>query len=215
MSFCCKICQSAVTSMVDKKKELTYYRCSFCGFVYLDDASVVNQFVEQKHYEKHNNSFECTGYVQMFETFFKDAIEVYAHKIKTILDFGCGEEAVFAQLLKEKGFDVDVYDLYFHSKKIYLNKKYDLITSTEVFEHLKNPQAVLEELTASLNVNGYLVLMTKFPPQEDSVFLAWWYRRDITHISFFTPKSFEIMAKKCGLKLCKTINNNIAVFQKC
>ena len=211
---CCKICHSKVISLVDKKKELTYYRCTLCGFICLDDRSIVSHIIEKKHYEKHNNTFECTGYVKMFETFFKDSIEAYAHNIKTILDFGCGEEAVFSKLLEEKGFDVDIYDFYFHPKKIYKNKQYDLITSTEVFEHLKEPQSILTELTASLNTDGYLILMTKFPPNDDEDFLDWWYRRDITHISFFTPKSFEIMANKIGLRVLNIIDDNIVVFQK-
>jgi predicted TPR repeat methyltransferase/rubredoxin len=201
--------------MVDEKIEQTYYRCSSCGFIYLDDTSIVSTIVEKKHYEKHNNSFECAGYVAMFEKFFQDTIQLYAKEIKTILDFGCGEEAVFSQILKKKGFEVDVYDLYFHPEKIYKSKKYDLITSTEVFEHLKEPQSVLQELTSSLNSKGYLILMTKFPPKDDKEFLDWWYRRDITHISFFTPKSFEIMGNEVGLNVLKTLDDNIVVFQKC
>jgi len=215
MSYSCKICHSLVSRIMDKKKELTYYRCSACGFVYLDDTSIVSSFVEKKHYEKHNNSFECTGYVAMFEKFFQESIEAYVKDIKTILDFGCGEEAVFSQLLKKKGFEVDIYDLYFHPEKIYKTKKYDLITSTEVFEHLKEPQPILKELASSLHSKGYLILMTKFPPKDDKEFLDWWYRRDITHISFFTPQSFEIMGEEVGLKVLKIINDNIVVFQKC
>lgn len=109
---------------------------------------------------------------------------------------------------------VDQYDLYFFPEKVYQNKKYDLITSTEVFEHLQKPIEILETLVKHINDNGYIILMTKFPPDDDKTFLDWWYRRDVTHISFFTPKSFEIMAEKVGLKVLKTINENIVVFQK-
>jgi len=70
-------------------------------------------------------------------------------------------------------------------------------------------------LVEHINPNGYLALMTKFPPKDNQAFLNWWYRRDPTHISFFTPKSFEIMAEKVGLKVLKIVNENIVVFQKC
>jgi 2-polyprenyl-3-methyl-5-hydroxy-6-metoxy-1,4-benzoquinol methylase len=89
-----------------------------------------------------------------------------------------------------------------------------LITSTEVFEHLKEPKAVLKTLVNSLNDKGYIILMTQFPPSDDEEFLKWWYRRDITHISFFTPKSFQIMAEELGLKVLKIMDKNIVVFQK-
>ena len=201
--------------MEDKKKKLFYYRCEFCGFTYLDDTQIVDRDSEKKHYEKHNNSFECTGYVKMFDTFIEEAIEPYILNIKTVLDFGCGHTPVLAELLKRKKLEVDHYDLYFFPEKIYETKKYDLITSTEVFEHLKEPKIVLKTLINALNNNGYIILMTQFPPCDDKEFLNWWYRRDITHISFFTPKSFEIMAEEMGLKVLKIVNKNIVVFQKC
>jgi len=210
----CKICQSAVSSMVDLKKKVTYYRCFECGFVSLDDRDMVDEVIEKKHYEKHNNTLECTGYVEMFKNFITVALSPYLQNIETVLDFGCGEEAVLGEILKEKGLEVDIYDIYFYPKKVYEEKQYDLITSTEVFEHLQYPKKILKTLVNSLNSDGYIVLMTKFPPKNDKEFLAWWYRRDITHISFFTPKSFEIMAEEVGLKVLKTINENMVVFQK-
>jgi hypothetical protein len=73
---------------------------------------------------------------------------------------------------------------------------------------------VLELLSNHTKERGYIILMTKFPPSDDREFLAWWYRRDVTHISFFTPKSFEVMARSIGLEVLQTIDENIVVFQK-
>jgi cyclopropane fatty-acyl-phospholipid synthase-like methyltransferase len=150
----------------------------------------------------------------MFEEFIEMVVVPYEKEIKTALEFGCGTGPVLAELLSRRGMEVDKYDLYFYPQKIYKDKKYDLITSTEVFEHLQNPMKVLELLKKHTNDKGYIILMTKFPPDGDGEFLDWWYRRDVTHISFFTPKSFEIMANRLGLQLLKTINSNIAIFQK-
>ena len=209
----CKICQNKTRTIRDEKKNLSYYRCLSCGFVYLDDNSVIDSVSEKKQYELHNNSFESLGYVKMFKDFIEEAISPYEHNIKIALDFGCGPGPVLAELLRRKGMEVDQYDLYFSPQKVYEAKKYDLITSTEVFEHLQKPIEVLETLVQHIHDNGYIVLMTKFPPKDDTTFLNWWYKRDVTHISFFTPKSFEIMAEKVGLKMLKTINDNIVVFK--
>jgi len=210
----CKICDETTITIEDVKKKLFYYRCSSCGFVYLDDNHQVNSIEEKSKYDQHNNSLENEGYVQMFEDFIDLSIAPYLKNIKKVLDFGSGPEPVFSKLLERRGLEVEIYDLYYSPQKVYEGNRYDLITSTEVFEHLSKPLETLNLLVEHLNTNGYIVLMTKFPPQEDKVFLDWWYRRDPTHISFFTPKSFEVMAEKVGLKVLKTINENIVVFQK-
>jgi hypothetical protein len=211
----CKICQSDTTLLIERKRELLYYRCNACGFLYLDDKFIIGSEREKRQYDMHQNSFDSIGYVKMFEDFIARAIEPYEKDIKNALEFGCGSGPVLAELLYRRGINVDKYDLYFYPEKVYEGKQYDLITSTEVFEHLQKPMDILELLVEHINDNGYIALMTKFPPKDDDEFLAWWYRRDPTHISFFTPKSFEVMAKKVGLRVLKTIDKNIVVFQKC
>lgn len=211
----CKICKNKVSLIVDDKKSLIYYRCHSCGFVALDDKYVLDKIEEKCKYDQHNNSLENKGYVKMFEDFIDLAIEPYRKNIQTVLEFGSGPEPVLSKLLEHRGLEVDIYDLYYSPQKIYEGKKYDLITSTEVFEHLQNPLEILELLVKHLHTTAYMVVMTKFPPKDDKEFLAWWYRRDPTHISFFTAESFEFMAKSVGLKVLNTINKNIVVFQKC
>jgi 2-polyprenyl-3-methyl-5-hydroxy-6-metoxy-1,4-benzoquinol methylase len=210
----CKICNGKTRAIRDKKKELSYYRCLSCGFVYLDDSHIIDNQREKAHYEKHNNSFESLGYVKMFEDFIEVAVAPYEESIESALEFGCGTGAVLAELLSRRGMEVDRYDIYFHPQKIYEGKQYDLITSTEVFEHLQKPMEVLKLLAKHTKECGYIILMTKFPPADDREFIEWWYRRDITHISFFTPKSFEVMANKIGLKILKIVDKNIVIFQK-
>lgn len=210
----CKICHSKTITITDHKSSQIYYKCEECGFIYLDESWIIDATKEHSHYAKHNNTFECLGYVQMFEKFISTFISPLKKEIKTALDFGCGEGVVLAKLLDNEGFKTDFYDLFFYQTKVYENKKYDLITSTEVFEHLKDPLFYFELLKEHLNHNGYLIIMTKFPPQSDDEFLKWWYRRDITHISFFSKKSFEIIASRFNFKIINTNDQDVIVFQK-
>lgn len=120
------------------------------------------------------------------------------------------------EIMRQRGVKTECYDKFYQTKKVYIDKRYDLITSTEVFEHLDNPKEVLKLLASHLSPNGVIAIMTLFHTNKQEDFLKWWYRRDPTHIGFFTPKSVEIMAEKYGLKVLKHDNKRIITlaFQK-
>jgi hypothetical protein len=56
--------------------------------------------------------------------------------------------------------------------------------------------------------------MTSVPPVEDAKFLKWHYRREKTHISFFTLKALEVLAGACGLEIHYHDEKRITVFRK-
>ncbi len=128
----------------------------------------------------------------MFDDFLDYSIENL--HVKSVLDFGSGPTPVLAELLKKRGLRVEYFDKFYQPNEIYKNKKYDLIASTEVFEHLENPKKILKFLTSHLEPDGIIAIMTLFHSNKIDDFLKWWYRRDPTHITFFTPKSIEVMA---------------------
>ena len=75
-----------------------------------------------------------------FEKFIQTSILPFAPSGKDLLDFGSGPSPVLGEILKEKyEFNVDIYDYYFKPEKNYIGKKYDVITCTEVIEHIVNP----------------------------------------------------------------------------
>jgi 2-polyprenyl-3-methyl-5-hydroxy-6-metoxy-1,4-benzoquinol methylase len=116
--------------------------------------------------------------------------------------------------MQKRGANVDCYDKFYQTKPIFENKMYDLITSTEVFEHLFNPLDTLKELSHHLNPKGHIAIMTLFHARSMEHFWAWWYRRDPTHITFFTPRTFEVMAKMCDLEIIKTDEKRVIILQK-
>lgn len=174
----------------------------------MDKNKVIPPDQEKKEYSFHQNNFENEGYVNMFRDFIETAIRPYKAEIKTALDFGSGPGPVLAELLRREGFNVDIYDKHFAPEKVYLNKKYDLITATEVFEHLKDPVATLKLLKSRLNKNGIIAIMTLFHPNDEEHFKKWWYRRDSTHISFYTPRTFKLMANLVGMKILMVDGKN-------
>ena len=209
----CKICQNETRQVFDEQYNHNYYHCPNCEFIFLDENKIISPEQEKKEYSFHQNNFENEGYVQMFRDFIKKAILPHKAQIKTALDFGSGPGPVLAELLKQEGFRADIYDKHFAPEKVYENKKYDLITATEVLEHLKDPLGTLKLLKAHLNKNGILAIMTLFHNSNETDFLKWWYRRDSTHIAFYTPKTITIMANLLGLKIITLDKKNICVMQ--
>lgn len=205
----CKICNESVTIIDDIELNKKFFYCKHCELVFLDEQFYVSRENEKKQYNQHNNSLENEGYVNMFEEYLDFTLE--KQSIKTALDFGSGPTPVLAQLLKRRNLHVDCYDKFYQPQKIYENKQYDLITSTEVFEHLQNPKEVLNLLKMHLKPNGIIAIMTLFHTNKQEDFLKWWYRRDPTHITFFTPKTFEVLAYECGLKVLKHDNKRVII----
>jgi len=206
----CKICTKETDVL--KIKELVYHKCSNCGFIFLDDKFYPELDVQKERYELHNNSLENEGYVKMFEDFISKCILPFKDNSAKCLDFGSGPEPVLAELLKRRGFDVDIFDLHFTDDDSYMQKKYDVVCSTEVFEHLLDPITVLKKLVGLLSDGGIISIMTQFSDNQD--FEKWRYRNDITHMCFFSKKSLELMAENLGLKVLFMDERKLCVLAK-
>jgi len=179
----------------------------------MDESARIPEAAERLHYEKHENTPDNPGYVGMFREFIDRAVRPHHPEIRTALDFGCGPGPVLAALLAAEGTDVTVYDPFFAPDAAYRLKTYDLITATEVFEHLSDPAGTAGHLAGLLNPGGLLALMTLFHP-GDSGITDWWYRRDPTHISFFRPATLMRMAEQSRLRCVYQDTKRICVMKK-
>lgn len=210
----CRICRQPITSFYDARMECDFYHCESCEFIFKDPKAFVSHKRERQQYEQHNNSFENRGYVEMFRDFIHRCIIPYKSGIFSVLEFGSGPGPVLARLLEKEGFRVDIFDKFFSPEPVYKGKTYDLITSTEVIEHIADPLEIMAFFYDHLKPGGYLALMTQFHGNSKASFLNWWYRIDPTHISFFRPKSFEVIAEKIGFIPLYADDKKLIVLQK-
>ena len=206
MAYKCKICGSS-TREIHHPMFGNYHHCLVCDFISKDKDFIVTPKEEFEMYENHNNSIDDPRYVEFFYKFLNRAVFDYVGEGKEGFDFGSGPSPVLAQILEEyHGYRMDIYDLFYATDKSYVGKRYDLITSTEVVEHLEDPMPYFKLFAELLKDDGILAIMTLFHIKDQEDFKEWHYIRDHTHISFYTRKTFEYIAKVVGLKII--YNNN-------
>jgi SAM-dependent methyltransferase len=200
----CHICDEPTLMFIDEKHQMLYYHCTACEYIF-KDPSVYQELAEQKaRYDLHENEAENEGYRAYFQRFL-DFVLPLVQNPKNALDFGCGESSLLSSMLEEEGISCDYYDPLYHPNGLIDSKKYDMILSTEVFEHLHQPKEVFESLLDRLNIGGYLAIQTEFHPKEMGAFMNWYYTQDPTHIVFFTVKTFEVLS---GFSKCRLIDDN-------
>jgi SAM-dependent methyltransferase len=191
-----------------------FHECPYCEFIFKDSSIYPSYEDEKKQYDYHQNDEDNIGYVNYLNDFIQSAVFPFM-KNGHILDFGSGPNPVLAKLLKNQyGYQVDIYDYYYHHDLDYKNRTYDMITSTEVIEHLRNPMNYFNQFHDLLNPKGYLSMMTLFHPKNQEHFFKWFYIRDITHVSFYTVKTIEVIAEKTGFDMVYTNHHRYIVLIK-
>jgi hypothetical protein len=210
----CKIC-SNMTREIHQKTFGIYHVCDLCGFISKDKEDHVSAQAQHTIYDSHHNSIEDPVYVAYFNHFLSEAVFPFVNEGRYGLDFGSGPSPVLAQMLTDTyGYMMDIYDLFYSPHKSYINKTYDLITVTEVVEHLENPLDYLSLFRDHLNENGILSIMTQFHHNNDEDFLDWHYIRDRSHISFCNERTFEIIAEKLNLNIIYSDHKKLVTFRK-
>ena len=199
----CKLCNNPVITIMDLRNNWEFFHCRECEFIFKNPSNFVSKENELKQYNHHNNTMDSPGYVEMFENFIDATFGTNIDKIKNVLEFGSGPGPVLSELLKAKNLNVDLYDKYFSPQKVYEGKRYDLITSTEVIEHIEDITEIFEFFSSHIKSGGYLALMTQFHTNDTEDFKKWWYKNDPTHICFFRPHTFEVLAKMSGFEVLK------------
>lgn len=195
----CILCSSENVFPLEflKPSKREFFRCSQCDLIFVPEKYHLSPDEEVSRYRMHRNTLSNEGYVGMFLE--KIAIlQKYCHGTNKILDYGCGPSPVLAELLMREGFSCDIYDPYFFP--VFSEGPYDIVISTEVFEHLRDIRKELHMICKLIKPGGYLAVMTSL---HDNIcdFQNWWYASDPTHISFFGARTFEWMAKEHGFMI--------------
>ena len=206
----CPLCNYYFPTLQLKSDLREYWFCPKCCLVFVPSKFFITKEEEVKRYLEHENNLDNQGYVKMFQEKINTIKKICPETI-TILDYGCGYEPVLKTLMEREGFQTNAYDPIFFPNED-LQKEYNLIISTETFEHFKKPREELTRLIPKISNKGYLAVMTRFYPEKKKAlclesFSKWYYKRDPTHIVFYSQKTFSWIAEKFKMKIC--YNNEI------
>jgi hypothetical protein len=175
---------------------------------------------EKSEYDKHQNDVFDPFYRQFLSRLaspifdiFTEKFQAYAKGLKpdqnamlTHLDFGSGPGPALSVMFSEQGFNSECFDIFYNNDLSLLRPtddhanqlgRYDVVTLTEVIEHLTDPWTELERLWQLLNRRGLLGLMTKLVTDLES-FQHWHYKNDPTHIAFYSLQTLDFLAKRLG-----------------
>lgn len=197
MSIPCTLCNSQESTVFVEVSAQTpaYYRCAQCDLIYLNPAEHLSFSEEKQRYETHKNIPGDAGYEKFLRRLADPLLPLLTPGSKG-LDFGCGPGPALAALLRAQGFEMNIYDPYFAPDKKPLEQKYDFVTCTEVVEHFNFPKKSFELLMGLVKPGGLLGVMTQTPPGDPGVFLNWHYRRDPTHLNFYSSDCVDWIVKR-------------------
>lgn len=190
----CPLCDAgnpASPYVCDKRR--CYYRCLRCDLIWVDPADYLSRAGEKAEYDLHENSPQDPAYRRFLSRLAMPLMECLPQRASG-LDFGCGPGPALALMLREQGYKMALYDLFYFDNKALLEERYDFITATEVFEHLHKPQQVIAQLWGSLETGGILGIMTKLAGDQ-AAFEKWHYKNDPTHVCFYSRETFGWLAK--------------------
>lgn len=148
-----------------------------------------------------------------------------------ILDFGCGQGSLGAEMKKKgnivHGVDISTENVEIARSKLdnaiigdcrkpeslpFEEKSYDVVVLSDVLEHLSDPLTTLKDVKRYLNDNGYLLIsipnVASWTIRLGLLFGFFNYKDfgilDKTHIKFFTLKSSRQLISDAGLEILKT-----------
>jgi SAM-dependent methyltransferase len=194
----CRLCNSNDSVPVDAGTDKRgYYKCNCCHLIFVDSKYLPSAEKEKTRYLSHQNSPGNEGYLNFLKIIIEPSLS-YINPQMVGLDYGCGPEPVLSQMLKEKDITCFNYDPYFHQEHPFTS--YDFIFATECFEHFFFPKNDIALISDLLKPEGYLCIMTERYDNLD-MFKTWYYKRDITHVSFYHMLTIDYICLAFGFDI--------------
>jgi SAM-dependent methyltransferase len=203
----CPLCQSTAESFYKEQ----FFLCGVCDGIFRPKELLPTPEAEKTRYDCHHNDADDIGYRQ-FVSPITEAV-LCCQKVSDVgLDFGAGSGSAVAEVLREAGYELSLYDPFYHNKPELLARQYDYIVCCEVIEHFHNPLKEFELLYRLLKPSGTLYCMTYiYNPAID--FDSWYYKNDITHTFLYQKRTLEWIAERLAFSKLE-IDKRLIILKK-
>jgi len=203
----CNIChaptQEVFRAKILAKYEAPYFQWAQCGFLRAPDP-----FWLPESYASAITALDIGMLKRNLELreVVPAIVRIYFDPSAKFVDYG-GGYGMLVRLLRDRGLDFyrqDIYAENLFAKNFDVSDlgttKFEVLTAFEVFEHLENPA---EEMEKMLQLSDNILFSTELQPIPHPTPETWWYILPEIgqHISFFSKKSLEALAKRMGLHL--------------
>lgn len=207
----CLLCHHTDVSVYYKSKKASFYECSSCQVVFRNPEELLALEAEKQRYLLHNEDASDIGYRASVLPLVNTINKQFPLSAKG-LDYGAGTSAIVAKMLTEKGFQMQLWDPFFHPNTNVFDQTYSFISCSETIEHFHHPLQEFQRMYDALEPKGILFCKTELLPEKEK-FKDWYYKNDITHVSFFSKASLEWVQKQIGFTTL-AIYGNVIVFGK-
>lgn len=184
-----------------------YFKCETCSLRFLKEELRLDPDEEKARYMQHQNDINDPRYKD-FVMPLVSQLKKHIKKGDVGLDFGAGRGPIIAHLLGLDGYKVNLYDPYFWPDSSVLDQTYDFIFACEVIEHVYAPEKELKSLLKLLHSGGVLALMTSLVTTEID-FENWYYRRDPTHVCFYSEETIKWMTHHFGFSRYEIVDQRV------
>jgi 2-polyprenyl-6-hydroxyphenyl methylase/3-demethylubiquinone-9 3-methyltransferase len=186
---------------------LYYRRCEICGLLFTDafddwsSADFAAKIYTEDFAERDPDSVElrpASNAVLIANMFGKSGKEI------DLLDYGGGNGKMVSRLQTAGFRSSTTYDPFYPGSDARPQRKFNLVTSFETFEHMKDPVADLSHIVELMEPDGLVLFSTLVqPPNFHEVRMQWWYITPSSgHITLHSPQSLGRLCARFDLKLC-------------
>jgi hypothetical protein len=189
----CPLCVEAAPRLHEEHGR-RFHLCPTCGLVFVDSADHPTPAAEAARYAQHHNDPSDAGYRGHLARL-ADPLCAHAPAGSRALDYGSGPTPALGGLLRDRGFEVTVWDPLYAADREALVGCYDVIACCEVAEHFRAPAREFVRLAGLLAPDGWLGLMTRLLAGPAAL-PGWWYARDPTHLVFYQQRTMEWLAAR-------------------
>jgi len=196
----CPLCKGGEIAHYFQDCYGNYHHCGACDLIFKSDEDLLSSDEERSRYESHNNDIKDQGYYNFLSQLVEPMLAHLKEDARGV-DYGSGPEISIEKIFEDHKKECVSYDPFFCKNEEHLKKDhYDFLTCSEAVEHMFHPGDELKLMLTLVKEGGVIGIMTQPHPQNKAQFESWWYKKDPTHVRFFSQKTFDWISEFHNLR---------------